>query len=152
MMKKIKVFLADSNVIFREGMHTVLECEEDIEVIGEGTSAEEALTFLKKEAVDVLVLGGGAGEGIRRVAEARPSIRLIFVGDPYLGKEQALTEKLTFLSRDTEPAELVAAVREVGSDNLIASAHDGEAEVENRSLNTHRGGNSNVMGKTNGSQ
>ena len=84
MMKKIKVFLADSNVIFREGMHTVLECEEDIEVIGEGTSAEEALTFLQKEAVDVLVLGGDMGEGIRRIAETWPSVSLIFVGDPYI--------------------------------------------------------------------
>ncbi len=34
MGSEIKVFLADSKVIFREGMHFILESEGDIRVIG----------------------------------------------------------------------------------------------------------------------
>ena len=47
-MRKIKVFLSDAQVIFREGIHFTLSGEEDFEVTGESTSNDEALIDLLK--------------------------------------------------------------------------------------------------------
>ena len=45
-MGNITVFLANWQVLFREGIHFTLSGEEDIEVIGETTGNEEALAFI----------------------------------------------------------------------------------------------------------
>ena len=46
-MEKISVFLADWQVLFREGIHFTLSGEEDIEVVGEATDNKEALDFIQ---------------------------------------------------------------------------------------------------------
>ncbi len=46
-MEKVSVFLADWQVLFREGIHFTLSGEDDIEVIGEATDNEEALNFIE---------------------------------------------------------------------------------------------------------
>ncbi len=111
METKIRVFLADSQVVFREGMHFVLEGEEGIEVVGEGGSAEEALAFLSREAMDVLVLNEDMAEMARRIRLAFPAVRLIFVGNFRPSDARVRDGKSVFLSRDMDPRELVAAVR-----------------------------------------
>ena len=45
-MEKIKVFLGLSQLVFREGMHFILESEGDMEVAGEGRTADEVIFFL----------------------------------------------------------------------------------------------------------
>ena len=42
-MERIRVFLADSQALYREGMRMALSKEGDIEVIGEADDGEEAL-------------------------------------------------------------------------------------------------------------
>ncbi len=41
--KHIKVFLVDDHAIVRQGFRSLLSREEDIEVVGEASSGEEAL-------------------------------------------------------------------------------------------------------------
>ena len=115
MENKVRVFLADSQVIFREGMHFVLEGEEGIEVVGEGKSVEEAMAFLGRESVDILVLNEDMRDMAHRIEEVFPFVRLIFTGNFHASDEQVGEGKPVFLSKDTNPGELVAAVRKVGS-------------------------------------
>ncbi len=117
MENKVKVFLADSQVLFREGMHFILEGEEGIEVVGEGVSAHEALAFLSREPVDVLVLNGDMADMARRTRFAFPSVRVIFVGNFRPSDVQVGEGKSVFLSRDMDPRELVAAIRQAGGSN-----------------------------------
>ncbi len=120
MESKIRVFLADSQVLFREGMHFVLEGEEEgIQVVGEGTSAEEALAFLGNETVDVLILSEDMRDRARRIKFTFPAVRLIFVGNSYLDDWRAMVGAgdSIFLSRDMDPSELVAAVKKAGRSN-----------------------------------
>lgn len=126
MENKIKVFLADSQVLFREGMHFVLDCEEDVEVVGEGTSAEEVLAFLGKEAVDVLVLSEDMSDTARRIEEGFPSMRLIFTGNFHPSDERVGGGKSVFLSRDMDPRELVTAVRKAGRNNTSSRVPEPE--------------------------
>jgi len=117
MKTKIRVFLADNQVLFREGMHFVLEGEEGIEVVGEGTSAEEALAFLERESVDVVVLNEDMRDMTRRIEFAFPLVRLIFVGNFPPSDERVEGGKSVFLSRDMDPRELVAAIRQAEGSN-----------------------------------
>ncbi len=111
-MEKIKVFLGDSRVVFREGMHFILDSEEDVEVVGEGRTDEEALAFLQKQTVDVIVLSQDMRNVARRITEAYPSAGLIFIGDTP-PRQQGVIGNSIFLTRDMNPEELAYAVRKV---------------------------------------
>ncbi len=109
METKIKVFLADSQVVFRGGMRSLLEGEEGIEIVGEGASAREALGFLHNRAVDVLVMSADMADTASQIKFAFPFVRLVFVGDSHPG--DALPANAVFLSRSAQPRELVSAIR-----------------------------------------
>ncbi len=113
METKIKIFLADSQVVFRERMRSLLEGEEGIEVVGEGASAREALGFLHNRAVDVLVMSADMADTSSQIKFAFPFVRLVFVGDSHSDEGLAAQAGAVFLSRrDMQPRELVSAIRE----------------------------------------
>jgi len=112
METKIKVFLADSQVVFREGMRSLLEGEEGIEVVGEGTSAREALGFLHNRAVDVLVMSADMADTSSQIKFAFPFVRLVFVGDSPSGDAAAQAGAVFLNRRGMQPRELISAIRE----------------------------------------
>lgn len=59
-----RVVIVDDHALFREGLATILDAEEDVEVIGQGGSAEEAIQLTKDLTPDIILLdldmpGGG---------------------------------------------------------------------------------------------
>jgi len=70
-MGKIKIVLADDHVLVRDGIKSLLEDQEDIEVIGEATNGKEALEISGKILPDVLIIDIRMPEmnGIDAVAE-----------------------------------------------------------------------------------
>ena len=81
-MEKISVFLADWQVLFREGIHFTLSGEEDIEVIGEATDNEEVLNFIETHPPRVAILNadrsGLTNIGVtRRIKHNFPSVSVI---------------------------------------------------------------------------
>jgi two-component system response regulator DevR len=52
----IRVFLLDDHELVREGVRSLLESDEDIEVVGEASTAEEALTRIPLARPDVAIL------------------------------------------------------------------------------------------------
>lgn len=125
----IRVFLADNRVIFREGMHFILDNEPDVEVVGEGVTFEEALAFLREAAVDVLVLNADMWAQSRPIAREFPSLGFVFV-DNARSLGQPVSGNSAFLSRDMESKELVDAIRKVSRDNMVTSAHPGVVGME----------------------
>ena len=83
----ITVYLADKQVLFREGIHFTLSGEEDIEVVGETTDNEEALNFLETTPPNVAILSmsycqPSSTEVTRRVKQTLPtSVSIILVAD-----------------------------------------------------------------------
>ena len=55
----IHVVIIDDHPIVRAGMRSVLECTDDIKVMGEGGSADEAIALVDQCSPDVLVLDIG---------------------------------------------------------------------------------------------
>ena len=117
----ISVFLADRQVLFREGIHFTLSSEEDIEVIGEATGNEEALTFVEANPPSVVILDVDGGkisgvEATRRIQQYLPLVGVILVMDS--DNEEQLFSAIksgarACLLKDADPADLVNIIRQV---------------------------------------
>ncbi|MEL4154752.1 response regulator transcription factor [Corynebacterium bovis] len=150
----IKVLLADDHQIVRLGLRAVLETEDDIEVVGEVATADEAVRAVTDAAadpgtaVDVVLMdlrfgAGRAGEEAENGAQATARIRAlpdppnVLVVTNYdtdvdiLGAIEA--GAVGYLLKDAPPAELTAAVRSAAEGTTALSS-----SVANRLMNRVR--------------
>jgi len=118
-MSRISVFLADWQVLFREGIHFTLSGEEDIDVIGEATSTEEALEAIQAYPPRVAVLNAEHEDfaGIRATRYLRqncPSVAVLLLNDSR-GDEhlfQAMKSGASAcLTKDVDPVDMVDTIR-----------------------------------------
>lgn len=123
----IRVLLADDHEIVRLGLRAVLEEAEDITVVGEVATAEAAISAANAGGIDVILmdLRFGAGmegtkvtsgvEATARIKESMANPPKVLVVTNYdtdadiLGAIEA--GAVGYLLKDTEPNELLAAVR-----------------------------------------
>jgi DNA-binding NarL/FixJ family response regulator len=126
-----RVLLADDQTLVRSGFKALLDARDDIEVVGEAANGHEAVELVKRLRPDVVLMDirmpGLDGLEATRLISADPGLngaRIIilttFEIDEYLF--EALRHGASgFLLKDTEPADLVAAVRVVAAgDSLIS--------------------------------
>ncbi len=120
-MEKISVFLADWQVLFREGIHFTLSGEEDLIVTGETTNNEEALEFIIKNPPRIAIVNINHDDlsGIRLTRNIRqnlPFVSVILVIDTdnidqrYSALKCGATSCVT---KDIDPEELVDLVRRI---------------------------------------
>ncbi len=125
-MDKIKVFLSDPQILFREGIHFILSGEEDFEVTGETTGNEEAFSLIEANSPNIAILSmndpKASGPDItRRIRRNLPSVFTVLTTD---NKEP---EKLyaaiksgasACITKDTEPEHLLDIIRVVAQGSL----------------------------------
>jgi two-component system response regulator DevR len=80
----IRIFLLDDHEIVRRGLRELLEGEEDLEVVGEAGTAEEALGRIPATRPDVAVLDvqlpdGNGVEVCREVRSSHPEINCVML-------------------------------------------------------------------------
>ncbi|MER8159096.1 response regulator transcription factor [Streptomyces sp. NPDC094472] len=127
----IRVALADDQLLVRAGFRALLAAQPDIEVVGEAADGEQALAVVREQHPDVVLMD------IRMpVLDGLAATRQI-TGDPALGEvkvvmlttfelDEYVFEAIRsgasgFLVKDTEPEELLRAVRAVvGGDALLS--------------------------------
>ncbi|HYZ93263.1 MAG TPA: response regulator transcription factor [Actinomycetota bacterium] len=121
MTDTVSVFLVDDHPVVRQGLRTFLQTLDDIEVVGEAGSAEEALPLIADALPDVvlmdLVLGGMDGiEATRRVRESSPSVRVIVLTS-FADDEKVFPAikagAAGYVLKDVEPSELAEGIRSV---------------------------------------
>jgi NarL family two-component system response regulator LiaR len=127
----IRVLIADDHAVVRQGLRTFLELQDDIEVVGEAADGEQALAAVGELAPDVvlmdLVMPGLGGVGaIERLRELGATARVIVLTS-FLDEDKVLPAVRAgaagYLLKDTEPAELVRAIRIVdGGEALLHPA------------------------------
>ena len=127
----IRVVVADDQALIRGGFRALLDGEPDIEVVGEAAGGDEALVVVRRERPDVVLMDirmpGGDGLAATEAIVADPTLastRIIVVTtfelDEYVA--QAIRAGASgFLVKDTEPAELIRAVRVVASGDALLS-------------------------------
>jgi two-component system response regulator DevR len=79
-----RVFLLDDHEIVRRGVRELLEAEDDLEVVGEASTGEEAMARIPATRPDVAVLDVRLGEGngievCRDVRSAHPEIQCLML-------------------------------------------------------------------------
>jgi len=115
----IRVLLVDDQPLFREGVHTLLSLQPDLEVVGEAGTGEEALRLAARLRPDVIlmdlqmpVLDGV--EATRRLRLTQPDCRVIalttFDDDEYVF-EGLRAGAIGYLLKDTPSVKLLEAIR-----------------------------------------
>jgi DNA-binding NarL/FixJ family response regulator len=128
-MRKIKIFLSDPQVLFREGIHFVLSGEDDFEVTGEAVSNEDALCHIKDNPPHIAILSMHNGkltgpEVTRHIKRHCPSVSVILVMDTSDEEQLFLAMKSgasVCLTKYTNPEQLLDIIRDVikGSQPII---------------------------------
>jgi two-component system invasion response regulator UvrY len=122
----IRVLIVDDHAILRAGVREMLSDEEDLQVVGEAGSAEEALQFINDTegpGVDVVVLditlpGQSGIELLKQLRRDRPELAILVLS---MHPERSFAVRLMragangYVPKMIVPEELIKAVRAVGS-------------------------------------
>ncbi len=127
----IRVALADDQVLVRAGFRALLDAEDDVEIAGEASTGADLLALVRREPVDVVLMDlrmpGGDGLWATEQIAADPGLADVHVVivttfelDEYVAR--AIRAGASgFLVKDTEPVDLIRAVRVVASGEALLS-------------------------------
>lgn len=120
-MRKIRVLLADDHALFRAGLLSLLRNEPLVQVVGEASEGDEAVTLAARLSPDVVLMdigmpGLGGIEATRRIhrARAETGIVMLTMYDDAQSVEQALRAGArAYVLKDAATEHLVEAIRTV---------------------------------------
>ncbi len=127
-MPRVRVMIVDDHEVVRSGLKAILEPEEDMQVVGEASSAEDAI---RKAPVlgpgvvlmDVRMEGMNGIEACRVIKSAHPQVSVLILTS--FGEEEAVMSAIMagasgYLLKNTGRADLLKAIRAVAAgQNLL---------------------------------
>jgi DNA-binding NarL/FixJ family response regulator len=127
----IRVLLADDQALVRAGFRALLDAQPDIDVVGEAANGDEAVRLVRELAPELVLMDvrmpGSDGlqatreiVGDERLAGTRIVILTTFDLDEYVF-EALRVGASGFLVKDTEPVDLLHAVRAVARGDALLS-------------------------------
>jgi DNA-binding NarL/FixJ family response regulator len=119
----VRVFLLDDHEVVRRGLRELLEGEEDLEVVGEAGTAEEALSRIPPTKPNVAVLDvrlpdGDGVEVCREIRSAHPEVNCLMLTS--FADDEALFSAIMagasgYVLKQVKGTDLIDAVRRVGA-------------------------------------
>ncbi|GAA3792041.1 response regulator transcription factor [Sphaerisporangium flaviroseum] len=134
----IRVLIADDHPVVRQGLHTFLELQDDLEIVGEAADGAEAVSLVASLAPDVLLLDltmpvlDGLG-ALRELSERGLRVRVIVLtsvsdrGDVAPAMRSGASG---FLYKDVDPGALVQAIRSVHEGQVLLAPEAAEAMLD----------------------
>ena len=128
-MESIRVLIADDHALYREGARKMLSVAQDIEIIGEATSGEEAISQALALQPDVILMdlkmpGINGIEATRRILYASPLIGVLvltmFETDETVFAAMRAGAR-GYLLKDADQEEVIRAVKAVNRGEAIFS-------------------------------
>ena len=120
-MSKIRVLLTDDHTLFRQGVHTLLAGESDIEVVGEAANGTEAVEKVGPMRPDVVLMdigmpGLSSFEATRQIKKVRPETKILFL--TMYDDQDYLVDCMevggsAYVLKDSPAPQLLAAIRDV---------------------------------------
>lgn len=120
MTKNIRVGVVDQHPLFRDGVIFALEAQSDIEVVGQGASAADAIRMARESEPDVIVLDtslpDSSLDAIAAITQQHPSVKILVL--TAVADEEQVCAALKggargYLLKGTSGPELVRTVRVV---------------------------------------
>lgn len=119
--RKVRVMIVDDHPVVRLGMNALLSTQGDFEVVALAASGEAALTILREQSVDIVLLdlrmpGASGGETLERMRESAIQARTIVVSSFEYDEEIYAAVRAGaqgFVHKDAAPEEILRAIRTV---------------------------------------
>lgn len=115
----IRVYIVDDHPFVREGLRTFLSAQQEIEIVGESGSGEEALPEIEALRPEIVVVdlrlpGMGGVELTRKIRELSIGAKVIILSS--FSEEDEVIDAieagaLSYLLKDSSPFKLVEAIR-----------------------------------------
>lgn len=128
-MDLLRVLVVDDHPVFRNGLRALIASVPDLEVAGEATTGEEAVTMATALQPDVILMdlqmsGEGGIAATRRILDASPHIRVLVV--TMFEDDESVFAALRagargYLLKGASPVEMLRAVSAVGAGEAIFS-------------------------------
>ncbi|PCM45984.1 UvrY/SirA/GacA family response regulator transcription factor [Marinobacter sp. ANT_B65] len=115
----IRVLVVDDHELVRSGITRMLADNPDIDVIGQSSSGEDAIEFVRKDRPDIVLMdirmpGIGGLEATRRILRIDDTIRVIVVtacaDDPYPARVMQ-SGATAYITKGADIREMVRAIR-----------------------------------------
>lgn len=130
----IKVLIADDHAIVREGLKQILAETADLVVAGEASNGREVLTHVRNQECDLVLLdlgmpGKDGLETLKELKQEKPNLPVLVLS--IYPEEQYAVRLLKagasgYLTKESAPEELIAAIRKVSRQGMYVSASLGE--------------------------
>jgi two-component system response regulator NreC len=122
----VDIFLADDHGVLRAGLRALLNSEDDLEVVGEAASGDEALRLAAELRPDIVLLdlnmpGPGGIEITRQLREVLPETRVLVLTvheDEGLLREAIDVGASGYIIKRAVESELINAIRAVARGDL----------------------------------
>lgn len=129
-VERMKILLVDDHTILLDGVKSLLSQEDDLAVVGQAASAEEALEFLKKNEVDLIItdysMPGMDGlsllNTVKRVAPHTKIILLSMHDEVHLVKEILKAGVNGYVLKNDTHKELLNAIHDVRRGKVYLSS------------------------------
>ncbi len=115
----LSIVLADDHTVVRSALRMLLEAEQDIEVVAEAGTAEDALRYVRGHRPTVLILdldmpGRPSLEVVPEIIEASPETGVVILtmrSEPEFARQALQAGVKGYVLKEAADAELVQAVR-----------------------------------------
>jgi DNA-binding NarL/FixJ family response regulator len=123
----IRVFIADDQLLIRQGLRALLDLEPEIEIAGEAGDGDEAVRMVNRSNVDVMLLDirmpkRNGIEVLRELSaknELPPTLILTTFDDADVVLDGVRAGASGFLLKDVSYAQLVGAIRAVAAGETV---------------------------------
>jgi NarL family two-component system response regulator LiaR len=118
---KIRILIVDDHAVVRKGIRALLATEEDLEVIGEAVDGQQAVSIYGELNPDLLLLDlimpkVSGIEVIKKIKGDHPEAKILVLTS-FAADDQVFPAikagALGYLLKDTEPEDLINAIRQV---------------------------------------
>lgn len=128
-MRKIKVLLVDDHTLFRAGLRSLLEFEDDIHVVGEAENGRLAVELAKMLHPEIVVMDIAMPmlnglEATRQILHDMPDTKILILSgysnDNYIDKVIDAGAS-GYLVKQSLPSAMIRAIREISNDKKVYS-------------------------------
>ncbi|MGC5326003.1 response regulator transcription factor [Brevibacillus sp. SYSU BS000544] len=126
----MRVLIADDHPLFRGGVRNLLQTTEDLQLVGEASTGEEALALASTLQPDIILMdirmpGCNGIEATRLIKEQHPHIQILIL-TMFKDDKSVFTAMRAgargYVLKDADESELLQSIRMVGSGGAVFSS------------------------------